>query len=252
MSHEVATAQIVGARALQEDSLVTLAPVTGTGPRAGEVLLALADGMGGHAGGEVASSLVLERFCAAYGESPDNVTDALRSSLDLANESLAEFSTGHPKLAGMGTTLVGCVIKAHRLHWISVGDSPLWLYRDATLQRLNADHSMVPLLDDMVRTGILSREAASVDARRSLLRSAVTGNTITLVDLRSKPFPLQARDIVLLASDGIETLAESELAALLQDSESVALTELAGALLAAVEAAAATHQDNASVILYRC
>jgi protein phosphatase len=247
----VASAQLTGAREQQEDALAVHAPVAGSGARAGEVLLVLADGMGGHAGGEVASRLVVERFCGAYAQSQLKITDALRSSLDLANEALAETVANEPSLHGMGSTLVCCVINEARLYWISVGDSPLWLFRDMTLQRLNADHSMVPLLDDMVRTGVISPEAARTDPRRSLLRSAITGKTVTMTDLCDNPLKLQTGDLVMLASDGVETLGEAELTALLQHSDALALDALAAKLLAGVEDAAARHQDNASIILYR-
>jgi serine/threonine protein phosphatase PrpC len=246
-----ASAQLTGAREQQEDALAIHAPAADSGVRAGEVLLVLADGMGGHAGGEVASRLVADSFCAAYQDSNASVADALRSSLDLANEALADAVASEPSRNGMGTTLVCCVIKDDRLYWISVGDSPLWLFRDMALQRLNADHSMVPLLDDMVRTGLMSPEEARKDPRRNLLRSALAGKTVPLIDHCVNPLQLQTGDLVMLASDGVETLGEAELTALLQHSDALALDALAAKLLAGVEDAAARHQDNASIILYR-
>jgi serine/threonine protein phosphatase PrpC len=248
----IASAQLTGAREQQEDALATYVPVADSGARAGEVLLALADGMGGHTGGEVASRLVVDCFSTAYRESAGNVADALRSSLDAANECLADAVLNAPKLRGMGTTLVGCVIRENNLYWVSVGDSPLWVYRGEVLQRINADHSMMPLLEQMVSAGELTREELMTDPRRSMLRSALTGKTVALVDLCDKPFPLEEGDIVVLASDGVETLAGDKLAVLLQDADRVPLDEVAGKLLAGVEAAGAGNQDNASVILYRC
>jgi serine/threonine protein phosphatase PrpC len=251
MNRQVATAQHKGVRDRQEDALAVQRFAADTGTRAYELLLVLADGMGGHAGGEVASRLVVDCFCAAYSSSPKGVSEALRSSLEAANECLADAVLAAPELRGMGSTLVGCVIRENRLSWVSAGDSPLWVCRGSQLLRLNADHSMVPLLEDMVRTGLMEREVAQADPRRSLLRSALTGKTVALVDLCDKPFQLECGDIVMLASDGIETLAEDELVALLQNAGPVSLDELAGKLLAAVEAVAASRQDNASVILYR-
>jgi serine/threonine protein phosphatase PrpC len=247
----VASVQLTGAREQQEDALAIHAPVADSGVRAGEVLLVLADGMGGHAGGEVASRLVVDSFSAAYRDSDAGVTDALRTGLDLANESLAGFIDTESKLAGMGSTLLGCVIQADQLYWISVGDSPLWLFRDSVLQRLNADHSMLPLLETLVRGGELTRDELRTDPRRNMLRSAVTGRDVTMVDLCDTPVQLQPGDLVMLASDGVETLAEDELAGLLQDADRLALDDLAEKLLAGIEAAAARNQDNASIILYR-
>jgi serine/threonine protein phosphatase PrpC len=151
----------------------------------------------------------------------------------------------------MGTTLIGCVIGEDQLYWISVGDSPLWVCREGSLRRLNADHSMVPLLDNMVRTGAMDREAALLDVRRNMLRSAVTGTTIELVDVCEDPWLLQVGDIVVLASDGIQTLVDDELAALLSCPHEGSLQDLADRLMARIEAVADSSQDNASVILYR-
>ena len=250
----VATAQITGSRDYQEDSLAVQA--LAAAGCADELLLVLADGMGGHAGGEVASSQVVEDFSTAYINNPDrkssgNIPEALRSSLNIANEALANTVADRPRLRGMGTTLIGCVIREDQLYWISVGDSPLWVCRDGILQRLNADHSMVPLLDEMVRTGVMDREEALIDGRRNMLRSAVAGKTLELVDVCAQPWRLQADDIVILASDGVETLAEDELLAVLNDPGDRSLQVLAGDLMASIEATGHSGQDNASVILYR-
>jgi len=250
----VATAQITGSRDYQEDSLAVQA--LAAAGCADELLLVLADGMGGHAGGEVASSQVVEDFSTAYINNPDrkssgNIPEALRSSLNIANEALANTVADRPRLRGMGTTLIGCVIREDQLYWVSVGDSPLWVCRDGILQRLNADHSMVPLLDEMVRTGVMDREEALIDGRRNMLRSAVAGKTLELVDVCAQPWRLQADDIVILASDGVETLAEDELLAVLNDPGDRSLQVLAGDLMASIEATGHSGQDNASVILYR-
>ena len=246
----VATAQIRGARDYQEDALA-VQRLSG-GAHASELLLVLADGMGGHAGGEVASRLVVDCFCTAYSSSQKAIPAALRNALDAANECIADAVLDAPELRGMGSTLVGCVIRENRLSWISAGDSPLWVCRDKRLLRLNADHSMVPLLEAMVSRGELAREEMLADPRRSLLRSALAGKTVDLVDLCDQPFSLETNDVVVLASDGVETLAEGEMAALLQAVNDVSLDELAGMVMAGIHAAARPYQDNASVILYHC
>jgi len=250
----VATAQITGSRDYQEDSLAVQA--LAAAGCADELLLVLADGMGGHAGGEVASSQVVEDFSTAYINNPDrkssgNIPEALRSSLNIANEALANTVVDRPKLRGMGTTFIGCVVREDQLYWISVGDSPLWVCRDGVLQRLNADHSMVPLLDEMVRAGVLGREEALTDRRRNMLRSAVAGKLLELVDVSEQPWRLQTGDMVVLASDGVETLDGEELVAVLNKPGGGSLQELAGDLMASIEAIGHSSQDNASVILYR-
>ena len=249
--YTVATAQIIGDRDHHEDTLAVQAIAADTGAHGGELLLVLADGMGGYAGGDVASSLVVKHFIKAYTESAANIPEALGSSLNVANDQLANAVVETPKLKGMGTTLIGCVVREDHLYWVSVGDSLLWIYRDGVLQRLNADHSMASLLDDMVRTGFINREEALVDFRRNALRSAVTGEIIELVDLRKQPYPLQTDDIIILASDGVETLTENKLAAEVCNLADKSLQTLADNLMASIEAIIHSGQDNASVILYR-
>lgn len=248
--HPVATAQLKGERDYQEDTLDVQLLAADAGPRANELLLVLADGMGGCAGGEIASRLVVDRFCAAYSSSLMEVPDALRSGLEAANESIADAVLDAPKLRGMGSTLVGSVIRENNLYWVSVGDSPLWVCRGGALQRLNADHSLVPLLELMVSSGELTRGELLTDPRRCMLRSALAGETIALVDLCETSFQLEAGDVVMLASDGVETLAEDQLVAVLLNQRDKSLQELADNLMASIDAAGHDSQDNASVILY--
>jgi serine/threonine protein phosphatase PrpC len=250
-SESPATAQITGDRSTQEDTLAVHLLDADTCEGKGDCLLVLADGMGGHAAGEVASGLAVEKFSAAYINSHDNVIDALRNSLDFANEQLAGAVLATPEYKGMGTTLTGTVIRNNHMYWVSVGDSPLWIFTNGFLRRVNADHSMVPLLDEMVTHGAMHRKEALTDFRRNLLRSAVTGNEIKLVDLCQGPVQLVAGDMVMLASDGIETLSEHELATVLSNPCNGSLQELADELLTLVAAAGKSGQDNASVILYR-
>ena len=247
----VATAQIIGDRDNQEDSLATYAIEPNTGEHSGELLLILADGMGGHAGGEVASRLVVESFAEAYVNSQAIIPDALRSCLDSANEQLARTVAESPGLRGMATTLIGCVVSDNLLYWISVGDSPIWVLRNGFIKRINADHSMVPVLEEMVRDGTLDREDALVDFRRNLLRSGVAGKAIELVDLCEAPCPLEEDDLVILASDGVEAITNDELVAVLAHPVGTSLPMLARDLMTRIEAAGHTGQDTASVILNR-
>ena len=207
--------------------------------------------MGGHSGGEVASKLAVESFVEAYINSQAIISESLRSSLDSANQRLADTVAEAPKLRGMATTLIGCAINESHLYWISVGDSPLWVFRSGILHRINADHSMVPVLDEMVREGTLEPEEALLDFRRNLLRSGVSGKAIELIDLSDEPYLLMAEDIIILASDGVETLSGDELVSVLGNPADAPLQVLASNLMTRIRAAGHSGQDNASVILYR-
>ncbi len=112
---------------------------------------------------------------------------------------------------GMASTLVAVVIKKDTIQWISVGDSPLWLYSNGELSRLNADHSMKPILEEHVKLGKLTTEEAATHPDRNMLRSAVVGTYIKYIDQSLDALELSPGDIILSGSDGIETLSEAEI-----------------------------------------
>jgi protein phosphatase len=247
----IASAQIRGDRAQQEDALAVHEFVLKEDSGKESLLLVLADGMGGHVGGEVASEQAVRYFSKACRAGRGDVFTILRESLNSANERLASVVTERPGLTGMGTTLTACVINGNAMYWISVGDSPMWVFHGGALDRINEDHSMVPLLEDMVSNGLMSRVEARADYRRNILRSAVTGKKIELVDLCREPRRLMAGDIVMLASDGIETLDDEELAAVLGNPDGVPLQSLADEMMTLIKSAEQDGQDNASIILYQ-
>jgi len=245
-SRPVAAEQIVGGREVQEDALDVRCVPGGDGREAW--LLVLADGMGGHAGGAAASRLAVDTFVDACIGGISDIPSALQAGLDRANRRIADEISARPAFGDMGTTLVGVVISNSHLYWISVGDSPLWLYRDGQLQRLNADHSMVPVLEGLVEIGRMSEQEAAVDPRRNQLRSAVSGGEFPLVDFCPGPQALRAGDLVVLASDGVETLSQAQLAAILGDGGR-SLQQRVRSVMDAIEAAGRPRQDNASLIV---
>lgn len=247
-----ASGQLIGARQEQEDALATRYVEIDGAAGDGEQILVLADGMGGHVGGATASRLAVETLVETYARSDADIPTALRAGLDEANAGIARAMLDNPDLFDMGTTLIGASITGNRLYWVSVGDSPLWLYRDGRLQRLNADHSMAPILEGLVEIGRMSEEDAANDVRRHHLRSAVSGEELVLVDLAPEPVLLETGDLVVLASDGVETLSAAELEALLSASADEPLERLRDSILQAVTDAGRQDQDNASLILYRC
>jgi len=231
-----------GARSYQEDAAAVR-------PYAGGLAAVLADGMGGHAGGavasEVASTGFLEAFLAAAGEARVRLVQAL----DLANTAIAERASGRPELRGMGCTLVGASFGPEGLSWISVGDSPLYLVRGGQLRRLNEDHSLAPEVDRLAALGRISWDLAKIHPERHVLRSALMGSEIELIDASEAPLALQPGDLVILASDGIHTIPDSEIARLCAAVETP--DAAAEALLAAVAAAGDPHQDNTTVVVVR-
>jgi protein phosphatase len=240
---EHATRAAQGARSYQEDAAVVLGDK-------GALTAVLADGMGGHAGGAVASELASNAFVHAFSTSgADDERVRLARSLEFANAAIAARAAASPSLEGMGCTLIGAAFLPQRLEWISVGDSPLYLVRRGAIARLNADHSLAPEIDRLAEMGRIGWDAAKADSRRHILRSALTGAEIELIDRPSAPLVLEPGDAVVLASDGIHTLAEAEIGRLVAGARDV--EGAAEALLAAVAAAGDPHQDNTTVVVVR-
>ena len=246
-----AAGQISGKRDYQEDDYGVLDGRADLGIDGGEhTLLLVADGMGGHVSGDTASRLISKTFIETYQRTSGPVTDRLRGCLEAANRAMAAAIEEKPELDGMGSTLLAVVVSRRGLEWISIGDSPLWLFREGHLIRINSDHSMAPVLADLVATGRMTEDEMPEDSNRHMLRSAVTGDEISLVDVSSQPRDLKKDDLLLLASDGIMTLGEKEIVNILHAMQGASLDENTVALLEAVEDAALPNQDNATVLLY--
>ena len=238
-----ASGQFLGVRETQEDDLGFIdSPVLDPGGQ--HPVAVVADGMGGHAHGDVASRLAVRTFVEAYGKQ-GSASDRLRESLDRANEAIAHAVRDDPSLEDMGTTLVAAALTADGLEWISVGDSALFLYRDGRLKRLNADHSMAPVIAAMREVN----PAAADGMNPNELRSALVGRDIAKIDASSMPELLQPGDLVLLASDGLDTLEENETASIMEASRADGLEAVKDALIQAVKAHGDPAQDNVSVAL---
>ncbi|MEQ1615355.1 MAG: serine/threonine-protein phosphatase, partial [Hyphomicrobiaceae bacterium] len=130
-------------------------------------------------------------------------------------------------------------------------DSPLYLYRRAEIALLNEDHSLAPALDQLAAEGKITEAAARSDPRRHMLRSAVTGEELDLVDLSRKALALDDGDYVILASDGIHTLDEAEIARIVTGYAEAGPQAVADALIRAVLELREPHQDNVTIIAVR-
>jgi protein phosphatase len=245
-----------GARPYQEDASAVwpgdgdLVPATPAEPPDGTNLVAvLADGMGGHAGGAIASAIICGTFLEQFMRGTGTGRTRLGPCLLSANSAIADKVAVNPGLSGMGATLVGVAIGGDELSWISVGDSPMYLYRGDELVQLNEDHSLAPVIDRMVKDGKISAAEAQADPRRHYLRSAVTGDELELVDAPERPLRLVAGDIVVIASDGIHTLDNDVIRDLVALNGQRGPDALAEALIEAVDGFGEPHQDNTTVVV---
>ena len=245
--HEAGATQ--GARARQEDDygIFALPPEL----EAGDLLLVLADGMGGQRAGAHASALAVRSFIGTYDQvSAVAIPERLAQTLDQVNAQMARDVARDPQsLQGMGCTLLAVILAEEGLYWISVGDSPLWLWRRGELRRLNQDHAYRSVLAEQVSNGELSAEEAACHPDRNALLSALTGAQLDLIDLPRQAYPLEAEDEVLLASDGLLTLTEREIATVLKRAH--ATGRPCQRLLTAVAKHHHPHQDNTTVLWVR-
>ncbi len=245
LEFELAGSQIDGARDYQEDAFLTTNLTDANGKPS--ALIVIADGMGGHAAGNVASNMAVQAFNKHVSANypTDNISDVLEQAVVKANNSIKETVAETPALSGMGCTMVAVILEDGKMWWASVGDSHCYLIRNRELIKKNADHSYGGFLDRMEADG------TPVDAEpglsRNMLMSAVTGEDINEIDVSSEPLELEAGDKVLLCSDGLDTLSSGKIIQYSDWSESP--KECADALMQAVEEANMPRQDNTTAVV---
>ena len=151
----------------------------------------------------------------------------------------------------MGGTVLATIALDGMLYWISVGDSPLYLFRDGRLTRLNADHSLAPQIDLMVSRGMMDAETGANHPQRNCLTSAIIGEAIPEIDCPDAPFELMSGDLVVAASDGLQFIGDSEIEAILRHRHRAPCAQVVNALMAGVDAAQDPEQDNISVVVMK-
>jgi PPM family protein phosphatase len=166
-------------------------------------LTIVADGMGGHASGEVASQMAVELISEFYYASEaGTASDALRNAVESANAAIFEASETDEKYFGMGTTLVALVLQENTAISAHVGDSRLYRFRNRRLEMMTTDHSQVM---EMVRHGIISIEEAREHDDKNVILRAVGTQPQVEVEV-SEPFAVESGDTFLLCSDGLSDM----------------------------------------------
>ncbi|NQZ10905.1 MAG: serine/threonine-protein phosphatase [Algicola sp.] len=234
----------MGARDSQQDCFEISNTIKLTDGTVG-CLLIVADGMGGHLGGFEASKIVVDEFTQAFAHVRSGIAETFEQALNQSNYKIGKFVTGNPKYDGMGSTVVAVLIVEQTLYWLSVGDSPLWLIRNGQMQRLNEDHSLLPVLLKMADMGEITTEEAHQDPKKHMLRSVIQGKPIKLIDSQFSPFALHPSDKLILASDGLHTLADDTICTLVNTSSNKAVDTL----LKKIDTISDDNQDNTSVII---
>lgn len=253
MIYDIAAAIDKGKRDTQEDCVAY-----GLHEDLSPGFIVLADGMGGHVAGSTASALVVS---AIHDELAPILSEGLPDDAEIApllkrvtlsaNASIATHIAQNADAMGMGTTVIVPILTAGQLHWASVGDSPLYLFRDGDLIRVNEDHSLAPQLDYLVAAGLMDAEVARSHPDRGCLTSALVGFDIPRIDCGRAPVALRAGDIVLASSDGLLFLTDELIREILRvtaDRDSTAITD---ALMRALRELDHPSQDNVSIVVVK-
>ena len=175
-----------------EDSLVVTPP-----------LFAVADGMGGHAAGEVASEIAVRVLSELAPEHPDG--EALGRAIEEANRAVIQAAREGRGRQGMGTTMTAAMLEGERLVIAQVGDSRAYLLHQGKLQQLTRDHS---LMADMIEAGQLTPEEARTHPQRSVITRALGSDPHLQPDLYE--INVETGDRLLLCSDGLSTMVQDE------------------------------------------
>ena len=175
----------------------------------GEVLMAVADGMGGHKAGEVASSIAITHLAKCFNKTSTvgNKQDAinwLKDTVNEVNSLIFKHTYDNPESKGMGTTLVIALITPVYILMANIGDSSGFVIKDNSLHKITQDHTLVNLL---VKTGELTLEQAKNHPKKNVLMKALGANEIVELDIFDVDIDLQG---ILLCSDGLTNMLSFE------------------------------------------
>jgi serine/threonine protein phosphatase PrpC len=210
------------------------------------LLAIVADGMGGHHGGEVASELAVNCFVnevqrqLAQGEVPQY---AMTGGGQVAHTAIRQHARSRPELGKMGTTLVSIFLRGHDLHVIHAGDSRCYVYDGKLLQQVTRDHSVV---QQMIDGGALQAEDAEKSPFRNLLTNSLAASQ-ELVSLSYQRFPVEKGNRILLCSDGLTNSLSPEQISAIMTNQAASVDRCVEQLIE--QSLAHEAQDNVTVIV---
>jgi serine/threonine protein phosphatase PrpC len=233
-------AQTIGRRKEQEDAMTIIANEDG-------VLAVVADGMGGYSDGKLTSGIVVNTFTEEFARIGEGAVESfLKNTTTLCNQKIQE-KWGETRA---GSTLLAAVISRGLLHWVSVGDSAIILYRHGELNHLNKKHIFQAVLEQQYLAGEISREEMRNNRKKKRLTSYIGRDGLRELETNRKPLPLFPGDQVILCSDGVyNSISELEMEEVLSrfSKPNVAAAEI----IARITAKNFINQDNATIIILK-
>ncbi len=186
----------------------------------------IADGMGGHNAGEVASQIAVDEIRKYISEkyqqamTDEEIQNMIHESLVKANSVIFNRSNDNKQCTGMGTTAILCVIKSHRLYIAHVGDSRVYIIRNQILNQITTDHSIV---EELVNSGSITREEAENHPQKNVITRALGAEEDIEIDIYLHN--LEDKDIILLCTDGLTNmLTDEEIISEFSKDENIQLT----------------------------
>lgn len=244
---ESAISSVIGARESQQDSCYVDVEEDGN------AIGIICDGMGGLAGGEIASQNAVRMFIEDYEQVRHEYTNFYSFFLEEMIEidsMVAELTDEAGNMLSAGTTLVAVSVKNGNVQWVSVGDSKIYILRDNQLYSMAREHNYLTLLNQRLQEGSISEEEyASEVGRGAALISYLGMGNISLIDAYPNPLELMDGDIILLCSDGLyKALTEQQITEIIHNY-SGNLDAAVTALQEQAAMAAGRTQDNTSIVM---
>jgi PPM family protein phosphatase len=182
----------------------------------GGLVLVVADGMGGHLAGEVASAMAIEVLRRELTQPAADPPGALRAAIELANREIWDEAARDAEKSGMGSTIVAAIVLDNRAYLANAGDSPAYLVRDGQTDQITRDHGLVA---EQVEAGVIAEEDAEHHPFRHILTRCLGAEASVEVETYP-PRELQAGDVLVLCSDGLtEHVGKREVAALVESAD---------------------------------
>jgi len=182
----------------------------------GGLVLVVADGMGGHLAGEVASAMAIEILQRELKQPAADPSGALRAAIERANQEIWDEAARDAEKAGMGSTIVAAIVLDNQAYLANAGDSPAYLVRDGQTDQITRDHGLVA---EQVEAGVIAEEDAEHHPFRHILTRCLGAEASVDVETYP-PRELQAGDVLVLCSDGLtEHVRKREVAALVESTD---------------------------------
>ncbi|MEN8904713.1 MAG: Stp1/IreP family PP2C-type Ser/Thr phosphatase [Clostridiales bacterium] len=209
----------------------------------------IADGMGGHNAGEIASKTAAEYTGEVLLNTPgafleeENLTASIIEAMEKANQKVFEMSKAKSENSGMGTTLIAAVVYGKKLYIGHIGDSRVYILKKGIISKITSDHSLV---EELLRSGTLTKEEAENHPKKNIITRAIGCSVVIDVDLYE--YDIENGDIILMCTDGLTNMVnENQIRDIVQNSKDLG-TASENLINKANENGG---EDNTTVILFR-